>query len=81
MNVSASTFDVSCAILLVLAAFVVATLSPGQTYTGPNVTAADGDLCSCNTVVYSLMSACAACQQGQWIRYVDQLYFGCIPSN
>ena len=60
----------------VFAAFALATLSPGQTYTGPNETVADGDLCNCNTVLYSVISACAACQQGGWPPCVEWLCLG-----
>ena len=29
----------------------------------------------CNTVTYSLMSACAACQSAMWIEYDSSLLF------
>ena len=34
-------------------------LAPGAMYTGPPVS----DLCQCSSVMYSVISACAACQQ------------------
>ena len=63
-------------ILSVSAAFTLGTLTPGQTYSGPNVTTANSDQCNCNTVVYSVISACAACQQGGWPTCVEQLCRG-----
>ncbi|KAI0249314.1 hypothetical protein BJV78DRAFT_1228690 [Lactifluus subvellereus] len=44
----------------IVAAYLMATCNGGY----------DGDLCKCNTVVYSLLSACDACQQKPWIMYV-----------
>lgn len=76
MAVSTPTFGVSCAFLLVLAAFTVPELALGHTYTGPNITVIEDELCNCNTVVYSLISACAACQDREWIRRVNQSCFG-----
>lgn len=40
--------------------FNVSALPPGTHYIGPNATQANP--CECNTVVYSLISACGACQ-------------------
>ncbi|KAN0119069.1 hypothetical protein V8E52_004516 [Russula decolorans] len=37
-------------------------------YTGPS-DYDDSDLCKCNTVTYSLLSACVACQEEEWISY------------
>jgi hypothetical protein len=54
-----------------LAAFTIYPLQSGQSYgrpTGDNST----NLCMCSTVVYSLMSACDACQGETWIP--------CVPS-
>ena len=39
----------------------------GKSYRGPNAGA--DTLCVCNTVVYSLVSACGACQGDSWIEY------------
>lgn len=47
--------------------FGIPPLPSGIMYGGP--TAAQSNLCECNTVVYSLVSACAACQGGSWILY------------
>ena len=47
--------------------FDIQALPPGRMYGGP--TAAQSNLCECNTVVYSLVSACAACQGSTWILY------------
>jgi hypothetical protein len=49
-------------------AFSVPALQPGYEYTGPSID--DYNLCKCNTVVYSLLSACDACQGAEWISYV-----------
>ncbi|KAN0139527.1 hypothetical protein V8E53_002643 [Lactarius tabidus] len=40
--------------------FNIPALQPEQSYPGPT----DGNICNCNTVVYSLMSACGQCQDG-----------------
>ena len=39
-------------------------------YVGPTGAGDTADLCKCNTVVYSLMSACDACQGADWFSYV-----------
>ncbi|KAI0318817.1 hypothetical protein OF83DRAFT_893521 [Amylostereum chailletii] len=53
--------------------FTIPSLDVGSHYTGPNGNATDpadaGDLCKCNTVAYSLISACAACQNATWIQW------------
>ncbi|KAI9508317.1 hypothetical protein F5148DRAFT_930723 [Russula earlei] len=49
-------------------AFSVPALLPQHSYTGPSGQD-DDDLCKCNTVAYSLISACDACQQESWITY------------
>lgn len=45
----------------------VNTLQPGYIYGGPPVS--PGDACQCSTVVYSLTSACGACQNITWERW------------
>ena len=40
----------------------------GEQYTGP-AGVDDSNLCKCNTITYSLVSACGACQGAQWITY------------
>ena len=52
------------------AAFTIDTLRPGYEsyYLGPSGIDAS-DLCKCNTVTYSLISACGACQGANWLRY------------
>ncbi|KAF8262511.1 hypothetical protein EI94DRAFT_1743477 [Lactarius quietus] len=60
----------------VVAAYLIATclggsLSPGYHYVGPYY---PGDQCSCNTVSYSLFSACGACQGESWLSYSDWSY-------
>lgn len=50
------------------AAFTVDPLPAGYQYAGPYVLDGD-DLCKCNTVTYSLLCACGACQEDLWIRY------------
>jgi hypothetical protein len=56
--------------LLLLAAFTINSLLPGYSYTGPSGVD-DSNLCKCNTVAYSLISACDACQSSTWITYVS----------
>ena len=50
--------------------FTIPILEPGDSYTGPTGSGDDDDLCKCNTVVYSLMSACDACQGAKWFSCV-----------
>ncbi|KAI0246498.1 hypothetical protein BJV78DRAFT_148240 [Lactifluus subvellereus] len=50
--------------------FYMPPLEPGNSYPGPTG-GDDGDLCKCNTVVYSLLSACDACQQEPWIDWLE----------
>jgi len=48
-----------------LAAFTIQSLPSGYKYTGPS--SFDGsNVCKCNTIVYSLLSACGACQGESW---------------
>jgi len=48
--------------------FTINALPNGGHYTGP--TGADNnDLCECNTVTYSLLSACDGCQGEAWLTY------------
>ncbi|KAI6117694.1 hypothetical protein EDD16DRAFT_996455 [Pisolithus croceorrhizus] len=47
--------------------FTVTALSPNAHYIGPN--ASESDLCQCNAVVYSLICACAACQEAQYVSW------------
>lgn len=49
--------------------FEIPQLPPGRHYGGPDV--GEDNLCTCNTVAYSLVSACAACQgSSTWVQYV-----------
>ena len=48
------------------AAFDIKPLPSGYHYTGPD-SSHGSDPCMCNTVTYSLISACDACQDSQWI--------------
>jgi len=50
--------------------FTIPELVPGDSYVGPTGSSDASDLCKCNTVVYSLMSACDACQDALWFSYV-----------
>ena len=50
------------------AAFIISPLLSGQEYLGPTVSEGS-DLCACNTVTYSLISGCGACQSATWIEY------------
>ncbi|KAK0210848.1 hypothetical protein DFS33DRAFT_332507 [Desarmillaria ectypa] len=47
--------------------FIVPALPEGTHYTGPST--AQADLCKCNTVTYSLISACADCQNCQYLNW------------
>ncbi|KAI9443925.1 hypothetical protein H4582DRAFT_1917847 [Lactarius indigo] len=49
--------------------FTIPNLEPGNSYTGPTGPGDENDLCKCNTVVYSLMSACDACQGAKWFSW------------
>ncbi|KAI9436124.1 hypothetical protein F5148DRAFT_25864 [Russula earlei] len=49
--------------------FSIPDLVSGDSYTGPTGAGDSSDLCKCNTVVYSLMSACDACQGGLWFSW------------
>jgi hypothetical protein len=51
-----------------LTAYTIGPLQPGYSYVGPE-TPSEYDPCKCSTVVYSLISACDACQGAQWITY------------
>ena len=55
-------------ILSPFVAFTVDPLPAGYEYSGPNVLDGD-DLCKCNTVTYSLLSACGKCQSGLFNAY------------
>ena len=57
-----------------LPAFTVPALPVGFQYSGPTAQGGD-DLCKCNTVTYSLLSACGGCQEDLWISYVLRLFF------
>ena len=50
------------------AAFSMTPLLSGQEYVGPSLNESS-DLCACNTVTYSLVSGCGACQSATWIEY------------
>ncbi|KAI9459394.1 hypothetical protein F5148DRAFT_1218816 [Russula earlei] len=54
--------------------FQIPPLTPGVLYGGPF--AGGSTLCQCNTVVYSLVSACGACQGGSWVQW-SQWSFNC----
>ena len=55
--------------ILSLAAFTINALQPGYSYTGPAGGIDDSNMCKCNTVSYSLISACDGCQGSDWIRF------------
>ena len=48
-------------------AYVFYSLPAGYSYSGPDGFDAN-NLCYCNTVAYSLFSACGACQGREWIK-------------
>ncbi|KAI0297402.1 hypothetical protein BC826DRAFT_165512 [Russula brevipes] len=50
--------------------FIIHPLLPGYSYMGPSALDA-GNWCKCNTVAYSLLSACAACQGELWPFWSD----------
>jgi len=49
--------------------FAIPPLTSGESYVGPSGSDDASDRCKCNTVVYSLMSACDACQSEQAIWF------------
>ena len=55
-------------------AWSIGPISPGSYYLGPNGFGGT-DLCLCNSVIYSLMSACVACQGSIWTVYGSILSF------
>jgi hypothetical protein len=59
---------------LVSSPLVAFTLSPivgDQEYRGPHGGSDNRNLCLCNTLIYSLISACGGCQGGTWQPYVS----------
>ncbi|KAH9984286.1 hypothetical protein BJV77DRAFT_200294 [Russula vinacea] len=55
--------------------FTIGPLPPGYSYLGPS--SADGsNLCFCNTVEYSLTSACGGCQGRTWVTW-SEFSFNC----
>ncbi|KAI9455002.1 hypothetical protein BJY52DRAFT_692191 [Lactarius psammicola] len=48
--------------------FTIPQLAAGNRYTGPSG-GTSNDICQCNTVLYSAISACAGCQKGKWSSY------------
>jgi hypothetical protein len=46
---------------------------PSYSYSGPSGSD-DTDLCKCNTIAYSLLSACDACQGAEWISWAEYKY-------
>ena len=57
--------------IAVYAVFKLPALPPDFVYYGPSNYTTEGDVdCICNTVFYSLLSACAYCQGRDWIPYV-----------
>ncbi|KDQ16194.1 hypothetical protein BOTBODRAFT_256568 [Botryobasidium botryosum FD-172 SS1] len=55
----------------------VSALPSGLEYLPP--TAEEASFCNCNALTYSLMSACAACQQHNWVSYGD--WIASCPSS
>ena len=49
-------------------AFTLAPLEPGFVYLGPTIISANS--CRCSTVYYSLLSACAYCQNGAYLEWI-----------
>jgi len=50
-------------------AFEIPPLDSNDSYIGPSGSDDASDTCKCSTVVYSLMSACGACQGGLWFNW------------
>jgi len=50
--------------------FSIPPLEPNHHYIGPDGPD-NGDLCKCNTVAYSLISACDACQGNAWTQWSE----------
>ncbi|KAF8465589.1 hypothetical protein DFH94DRAFT_354171 [Russula ochroleuca] len=50
--------------------YTIPSLPPGNWYIGPHGVD-DANLCYCNTVAYSLFSACGACQGQKWITWSE----------
>jgi hypothetical protein len=48
--------------------FTIDALKPGYSYTGPSGVD-DSNMCKCNTITYSLVSACDACQGADWTSW------------
>ncbi|KAF8228494.1 hypothetical protein L208DRAFT_1403785 [Tricholoma matsutake] len=63
--------------------FSVPSLQPGLVYVGPPLTATNG--CRCSSPFYSLISACALCQSGQFLKWsaygvnCSTVYTGVFP--
>ncbi|KAI0273301.1 hypothetical protein BC834DRAFT_202391 [Gloeopeniophorella convolvens] len=55
--------------------FTIPQINLGAHYTGPSGPD-DNDICKCNSVLYSTISACVGCQKGVWIPY-DQWTANC----
>ncbi|KAH9970053.1 hypothetical protein BJV74DRAFT_867515 [Russula compacta] len=45
--------------------------APGYVYSGPTEAFDDGNMCKCNTISYSLISACDACQGSSWTSWTE----------
>jgi len=58
-----------------MGSFTINSLLPGYSYTGPSGVD-DSNLCKCNTIAYSLISACDACQSETWITW-SEYSFNC----
>ncbi|KAI0297411.1 hypothetical protein BC826DRAFT_165735 [Russula brevipes] len=55
--------------------YTIPRLDPGRNYKGPDGLD-NGNLCKCSTVMYSLISACGACQtqSQEWISWSEYSY-------
>lgn len=67
--------------------YVLSPLEPASYYIPPGENDTDAQNCGCNTVIYSLYSACEACQTrtviqwGQWEAYCKVVYVSEYPFN
>ncbi|KAF8736920.1 hypothetical protein AX14_013737 [Amanita brunnescens Koide BX004] len=51
--------------------FTLQPISPGTSYNGPGP--GQNNTCHCTSIFYSLISACAACQDGSWTTWTEYL--------
>ncbi|KAF8077811.1 hypothetical protein FPV67DRAFT_14510 [Lyophyllum atratum] len=77
-SVRYSKLQVQCSILRLLSVVQVDAIPPGNHYFGPAF--AEADICSCNVVIYSLVSACGGCQGRNFINWANWT-LNCVAIN